>query len=209
MSSPGFKTGSSFMPGSTEKSMQTDMGSFPDKLPNSFSLSPEAAAGGASAAMGLTQMAFGLSQLRKAKRLPFPGYMAAKGPLAQMKSLYQNQMRTGMGSEQRGTMRMQGAQRMNQQMNAVAQNSSQASQLFGRTAALDRGATEARIVQQDTDIKQNAMTGVERMNNALTALKQKDISAQREYRIKAEQAAGAAIKRGSENIAGFLSGDSK
>ena len=113
-------------------------------------------------------------------------------------------MNEGIGSEQRGTMRMQGAQTMNQQMNAVGQNSAQSSQLFGRTASLNRGATESRIVQLDTDVKQNAMTGVERMNNAMSALQQKDISAQRDYRITAEQAAGAGIKRGSENIAGFL-----
>ena len=203
MSSPGFPSGSTFMPGSTEKSMQT-IGNPSSGGSGSPNITGGNVAGASSAVMGALQMAVGFAQLRKAKRLPFPGYMAAKGPLAEMKSIYQNQMREGIGSEQRGIMRMRGAQTMNQQMNAVGQNAAQSSQLLGRTASLNRGANEARIVQLDTDVKQNAMTGVERMNNAMSALQQKDISAQRDYRIRAEQAAGAGIKRGSENIAGFM-----
>lgn len=211
MASPGFPSGSSFLPGTTELNMQSVGG---PSIDGSGGSGGSGTAGGnvggsASTAMGALQMAVGFAQLRKAKRLPFPGYMAAKGPLAQMKSLYENQMREGIGSQQRGTMRMQGAQTMNQQMNAVSQNSAQSSQLFGRTASLNRGGTEAKIVQLDTDVKQNAMSGVERMNNAMSALQQKDISAQRDYRIKAEQAAGAGIKRGSENIAGFLADNKK
>ena len=158
-------------------------------------------AGGLGAGMGLIQMAVGMSQLRKARRLPFPGYMASKGPLAQMKTLYQSQMREGIGSEQRGIMRMQGAQTNAQQMNAVSQNAAQGSQLLSRTAGLNRTSAEMRIAQADIAAKQSAMTGVERMNNAMTAIEQKDIAASRDYRIKAEQAAGYAIKRGSENIA--------
>lgn len=203
MSSPGFPSGSTFKPGSTEKSMQT-IGNPSSGGSGSPNITGGNVAGASSAVMGALQMAVGFAQLRKAKRLPFPGYMAAKGPLAEMKSIYQNQMREGIGSEQRGIMRMRGAQTMNQQMNAVGQNAAQSSQLLGRTASLNRGASEARIVQLDTDVKQNAMTGVERMNNAMSALQQKDISAQRDYRIRAEQAAGAGIKRGSENIAGFM-----
>lgn len=163
--------------------------------------------GQVSAGMGLVQMAVGMSQLRKARRLPFPGYMATKGPFAQMKSLYQSQMREGIGSEQRGIMRMQGAQRNAQQMNAISQNSAQASQLFGRTAGLNRVGTEARIAQADADARQSAMTGVERMNAAMTSIEQKDIQAKRDYRIMAEKAAGAAIKRGSENIATYVGVD--
>jgi hypothetical protein len=206
MSSPGFPSGSTFIPGSTEKSMQTignpsTMGSMGGSGESS---GPNKIAGGASAVMGLTQMAIGMAQLRKARRLPFPGYMATKGPLAEMKTLYQKQMTEGIGSEQRGNMRMQGAQTNAQQMNAVSQNSAQSSQLLGRTAGLNRTSSEMRIAQADTSAKQNAMSGVERMNVAMTAIEQKDIAASRDYRIRAEQAAGAAIKRGSENIASNL-----
>jgi hypothetical protein len=155
--------------------------------------------------MGALQMAVGFAQLRRAKRLPFPGYMATKGPLAEMKSLYQSQMNEGIGSEQSGIMRMAGAQTMGQQMNAVAQNASQSSQLFGRTAALNRTGNEARIANANFEAKQSAMSGVERMNTAMTAIEQKDIAAARDYRLTAERAAGAAIKRGSENIAGYVS----
>ena len=163
-----------------------------------------AAPGAISAGMGALQMAVGYAQLRKAKRLPFPGYLATKGPLAQMKSLYESQMRQGIGSEQRGIMRMQGAQTNAQQMNAISQNSAQGSQLLGRTAALNRTGTEAKIADADYQARQSSMSGVERMNAAMTAIEQKDIAAKRDYRLMAERAAGAAIKRGSENIAGFV-----
>lgn len=205
MSSPGFPSGSSFIPGSTEKSMQTAIpGSSAGGSEGGSGGGPNKVAGGLSVAMGATQMAIGMAQLRKARRLPFPGYMASKGPLAEMKSLYQSQLREGIGSEQRGIMRMQGAMTNAQQINAVAQNSAQSSQLLGRTAGLNRSSSEMRIAQADIAAKQSAMTGIERMNTAMTAIEQKDIAASRDYRIKAEQAAGAAIKRGSENIANNL-----
>ncbi len=154
--------------------------------------------------MGLVQMAIGLSQLRKANRLPFPGYLAAKGPYAEMKSIYENNMRQGIGSEQRGMMRMENSRAQAQQMNAVSQSSPQASALLGRTAAINRTSGEARILQADLAEKQNAMSGVERMNQAMSLITQKDISAKRDFRLTAERAAGAAIKRGSENIANSI-----
>jgi hypothetical protein len=157
-----------------------------------------------SSGMGLVQMAIGLSQLRKANRLPFPGYLAAKGPYAEMKSIYENNMRQGIGSEQRGMMRMENSRAQAQQMNAVSQSSPQASALLGRTAAINRTSGEARILQADLAEKQNAMSGVERMNQAMSLITQKDISAKRDFRLTAERAAGAAIKRGSENIANSI-----
>jgi hypothetical protein len=158
-------------------------------------------AGSVSAGMGLLQMAIGISQLRKANRLPFPGYLATKGPYAEMKSIYQNNMQQGIGSEQRGIMRMENNRAQAQRMNAVAQGSPQASAFFGRTAAIDRTTGEARITQADVAEKQLAMSGVERMNRAMSLITQKDIKASRDFRTYAEKAAGAAIKRGSENIA--------
>jgi hypothetical protein len=158
-------------------------------------------AGSVSAGMGLVQMAIGISQLRKANRLPFPGYLATKAPYAEMKSIYQNNMQQGIGSEQRGIMRMENNRAQAQRMNAVAQGSPQASAFFGRTAAIDRTTGEARIAQADIAEKQLAMSGVERMNQAMSLITQKDIKATRDFRTYAEKAAGAAIKRGSENIA--------
>jgi len=154
-----------------------------------------------SSGMGLVQLAIGMSQLRKANRLPFPGYLAAKAPYAEMKSIYQTNMDQGIGSEQRGLMRMENNRGIAQRMNAASQVSPQASALLGRTAAIDRTSGEARILQADLAEKERAMTGVERMNRAMSLITQKDISASREFRLIAEKAAGAAIKRGSENIA--------
>lgn len=161
-------------------------------------------AGSISAGMGLVQLAIGISQLRKANRLPFPGYLATKGPYAEMKSIYQTNMEQGIGSEQRGIMRMENNRGIAQRMNAVSQTTPQASALLGRTAAIDRTSGEARILQADLAEKQLAMSGVERMNQAMSMITQKDISASREYRLIAERAAGAAIKRGSENIANSI-----
>lgn len=200
MSSPGFPSGSEFLPGTSEKSMQTafkPMSSGGGEESSQKNNLP----GYTSAGMGLVQMAVGISQLRKANRLPFPGYLATKGPYAEMKSIYQNNMKQGIGSEQRGIMRMENNRNQAQQMNAVAQTSPQASAVFGRTAAINRTSGEARIAQADITEKQLAMSGVERMNQAMSTITQKDISAQRDYRITAERAAGAAIKAGSENIA--------
>lgn len=199
MSSPGFPSGSTFLPGTSEKSMQTAIK--PSSISGGGESEKNNLPGYTSAGMGLVQMAVGISQLRKANRLPFPGYLATKGPYAEMKSIYQNNMKQGIGSEQRGIMRMENNRNQAQQMNAVAQTSPQASAVFGRTAAINRTSGEARIAQADITEKQLAMSGVERMNQAMSTITQKDISAQRDYRITAERAAGAAIKAGSENIA--------
>lgn len=196
-----------------DSSLQGYTGSMPQKSEEptqqkGVGLSSEQVKGGVSAGMGLVQMAVGISQLRKANRLPFPGYLATKGPYAEMKSIYQTNMRQGIGSEQRGIMRMENNRTQAQQMNAVAQTSSQASALFGRTAAINRTSGEARIAQADIAEKRLAMSGVERMNQAMSQITQKDISASRDYRMTAERAAGAAIKAGSENIARSIAGDS-
>ncbi len=206
MASPGFPSGSTFMPGTTEMNMQSVAGTTSGV--GGSPVTTVGNVGGSSASgMGALQMAVGFAELRRAKRLPFPGYMAAAAPLAAMKSIYQNQMTQGIGSEQRANLRMQGNRINAQQMNAVAGNTAQSSQLLGRTASLNRTSAELRLAQAEIEAKQNAMAGVERMNNAMSAIKQRDIAAQRDYRILAEKSAGAAIKRGSENIAGYLAED--
>lgn len=161
-------------------------------------------AGYGSAGMGLLQMAVGMSQLRRANRLPFPGYLATKGPYAEMATLYDRNIRMGIGSEQRGIMQTQNDLRMAQQLNAIAQGSPQASAAFGRTAALNRTGGAMQVAQADFAARQAGMSGKERMNAAMSLILQKDIKATRDYRIDAEQAAGAAIARGSENIAESL-----
>jgi len=163
-------------------------------------------AGATSAGMGLVQMAVGMYQLNKANKLPFPSYQKTKAGFSEMKGIYQGQVRQGIGSEQRGIMSMQNAQGQAQQMNAVSQSSPQASSVFGRTAALNRTGGIMQIAQADQSAKINAMSGVERMNNALTAIEQKDIAATRDFRLTAERAAGQAIARGSENIAKSVAG---
>jgi hypothetical protein len=207
MGSPGFPSNATFGEGETSFTKQTMTGTSSGSEGGGGD-SVNKIAGGASAGMGLVQMAVGMYQLNKANKLPFPSYQKTKGPFAEMKSIYQGQMRQGIGSEQRGNMGMQNAQLQAQQMNAVSQSSPQASAVFGRTAALDRTKGTMQIAQADQSAKIDAMSGVERMNNALTAIEQKDIAAARDFRIRAEQAAGQAIARGSENIAKNIAGQS-
>lgn len=209
MASPGFKSGSTFPEGTTDFNYQNarpseNSSSGSSSGSSSSGLSSNMVAGGASAAMGLTQMAIGMAQLRKANRLPFPGYLATKGPYAEMATLYDRNIRMGIGSEQRGIMQTQNDLRMAQQLNALAQGSPQSAMAFGRTAALNRTGGAMQVAQADYAARQAAMSGKERMNAAMSLIVQKDIKASRDYRIDAEQAAGAAIARGSENIAESL-----
>ena len=165
--------------------------------------------GSLSSGMGLVQMAVGLNQLRKAKRLPFPSYKGAMAPYAGMKSMYQDQASQGLGSEQMGLMRNRMNTQQSQLLRRTQESSPQASMLFGRTAAMDRVSGEAALSKQNIDYKQSMVGGLERMNTAMSNILQKDISAQRDYRITAERAAGAAIKAGSENIARGITGSDK
>jgi hypothetical protein len=187
--SPGFPSGTSTSSSSSGSSSSSDV---------------NYVAGYGSAGMGVLQMAVGMSQLRRANRLPFPGYLATKGPYAEMATLYDRNIRMGVGSEQRGIMQTQNDIRMAQQLNAIAQGSPQASAAFGRTAALNRTGGTMQVAQADFAARQAGMSGKERMNAAMSLILQKDIKAARDYRIDAEQAAGAAIARGSTNIAESL-----
>lgn len=206
MGSPGFMSGSTFPAGTKDFNYQNAIKPKGEESGGSMDSGGPNPAASASMLMGLTQMAVGMSQLRKANRLPFPGYLASKAPYAEMASLYDRNIRMGIGSEQRGIMQTQNNLRSAQQMNAISQGSPQASALFGRTAALDRTSGAMQIAQADYAARQAAMSAKERMNAAMSLIVQKDIKASRDYRIDAEQAAGKAIARGSENIAETLAG---
>ena len=156
-----------------------------------------AAAGG----LGLVQMAVGLNQLKKAKRLPFPSYREAAKPLETLEDIYARQYQMGIGSEMEGIMRSNAATQFSQAMRNVSERSPQASQFVSRTAGLSGLQAEQGIVQADIQAKQQALTGLERIRAGLTSLGLKDISEQREYKLLAQKAAGETIKTATENLA--------
>lgn len=161
-----------------------------------------ATVGGATAAgMGLVQLAVGLNQARKAKRLPFPSFRQAAAPLVESRNLYQQMYERGLGTERENIYRSNLAAQQASAMRNISQGSPQASQFAGRVASLSNIQAEQGITQADIQARQGALAGMERVNSALSALGLRQIASEREYRMLAEQAAGQAIKTGTENIA--------
>lgn len=157
-------------------------------------------AGSAAIMGGIYQMIIGANQLKKARRLPLPSFRGALESYAGVKDIYSQGYKAGLPSEITGQMRSNLATRLAQFENRVNVMSPQSSSLVGRIASMDRISGEANITQQNIAYKENMLSGLERMNMAMNNIIQKDISAQRSYRIMAEKAAGTAIKTGTENL---------
>jgi hypothetical protein len=151
-------------------------------------------------AMGITQMAVGLNQARKAKKLPFPQYTEGMKYALQSQQMAKENMQRGLGSE-----RIAGMNQALDTQNAlayrnIAENSPQGASYFGRVAAMDRNTGQQNIVGQDLAYRTQQQDRFTQANSALTAIQQRSIEAQRSYKIMAQQAAGATIKQGSENF---------
>ena len=149
---------------------------------------------------GMVQMAVGLNQARKAKKLPFPQYTEGMKYALQSQQMAKQNMQTGLGSE-----RIAGMNQALDTQNAlayrnIAENSPQGASYFGRVAAMDRNTGQQNIVGQDLAYRTQQQDRFTQANSALTAIQQRSIEAQRSYKIMAQQAAGEAIKRGSENF---------
>lgn len=150
--------------------------------------------------MGLTQMAVGLHQANKAKKLPFPQYTEGMKYALQNQQIAKQNMQMGLGSE-----RIAGMNQALDTQNALAyrnisENSPQAAGYFGRVAAMDRNTQQQNIVGQDLAYRTQQQDRFAQANNALTAIQQRSIEAQRSYKLMAQQAAGQAIKTGTENF---------
>lgn len=156
---------------------------------------------GVAAGMGLIQMAVGLNQARKARRLPFPSYRSAQRPLLEQRQLYRNLYETGLGSERESIMRAELASQRAGATRRISESSPQASAYLRGMSGLSGVKGEQMITQSDIQAKQMGLTGMERMNAALTSIEQAQIEADRQYKLLAQKAAGEAIKAGTENIA--------
>ena len=71
---------------------------------------------------------------------------------------------------------------------------------YGRVAALNQIQNERGIAQMNQSFKESQLAGLSRANAEISTIERRAVAAQRQYKIQAEQAAGAAIKGGSENI---------
>jgi hypothetical protein len=66
--------------------------------------------------------------------------------------------------------------------------------------ALDKMNAENTIAGLDTAYRESQVPGLARSNAQISGILRTDVEAKRNYKLMAEQAAGAAIKQGSENI---------
>ena len=157
--------------------------------------------GGATATLGgVMQLTYGLGQLRAANRLPFPDYREGMKFASDTKRLYQENFETGLGQERMDQMRRNvGAQNI-QTYRSVAENAPQLAGAYGRVAALNQIQNERALAQMDQSFRESQLGGLTRANAEISTIERRAVAAQRQYKIQAEQAAGAAIKTGSENL---------
>ena len=159
------------------------------------------AAGGAVATIGgIAQLAIGLNQLRKANKLPFPDYREGMQYAMDTKKLYQENFKTGLGQEKMDQMRRNVGTQNIQTYRSIAENAPQMAGSYGRVAALNQIQNERGIAQMNQSFKESQLAGLSRANAEISTIERRAVAAQRQYKIQAEQAAGAAIKGGSENI---------
>lgn len=163
-------------------------------------MSKKAIGGATATAGGIIQLATGLSQLRKANRLPFPDYREGMQYAMDTKRLYQENFKTGLGQERMDQMRRNvGAQNI-QTYRSVVENAPQLAGAYGRVAALNQIQNERALAQMDQSFRESQLAGLTRANAEISTIERRAAAAQRQYKMQAEQAAGAAIKAGSENL---------
>ena len=72
---------------------------------------------------------------------------------------------------------------------------------------MDRIKTEGVLANMDQQYRQMQLNSIARAASEISSVKMRSVQAQRDYRIMAEEAAGEAIKQGSENlVVGIVTG---
>jgi hypothetical protein len=156
--------------------------------------------GSVAAAGGIIQLATGLSQLRKANQLPFPDYKSGMQYATDTNRLYKENFQRGLGQERMDIMRQNIAAQSVANYRNISQNAPQLAGFGGRIMALDKMNAENTIAGLDTAYRESQVPGLARSNAQISGILRTDVEAKRNYKLMAEQAAGAAIKQGSENI---------
>lgn len=150
---------------------------------------------------GAIQMIVGLNQLRKARKLPFPDYTSGMQYANENMEMYRKQYQQGLGEDELGGIRKETTAQTAKTLRNLAETTPQfAGQAASRMGALDRLSTEASLGRMNESVKQNALSGMARSAGEISEIQQRQVSAQRAYKMMAQQAAGQAIARGSENL---------
>ena len=167
-----------------------------------ISLNPLKTAGQAAGAIaGSVQMIVGLNQLRKAKKLPFPDYSSGMRYANENMEMYRRQYQEGLGDNVLGGVRKETSAATAKTLRSLAETAPQFSgQAASRMTALDRASTEVNLSGLNESTKRTALGGMTRSAAEITEIQQRDVTAKRQYKMMAEQAAGEAIATGSENL---------
>jgi hypothetical protein len=167
-----------------------------------MSLNPLKMAGQAAGAIGgAVQMAVGYAQLAKAKKLPFPNYTDGMQYANENMDMYRRQYREGMGQNVLGGIRKETTATTAKTMRSLAETTPQfAGQEASRMGALDRMTTEATLSKLDAGVKKSAVGGMTKAAADISEIQQRQVKAERDYKIQAQEAAGNAIATGSENL---------
>ena len=150
---------------------------------------------------GAIQMIVGLNQLRKARKLPFPDYTSGMQYANENMEMYRKQYQQGLGEEMIGGVRRESSAQTAKTIRSLAETTPQfAGQAASRLTAMDRATTESTLSGMNERAKRTALGGMTRAAAEISEIQQRDVTAKRQYKIEAEQAAGQAIAAGSENL---------
>lgn len=150
---------------------------------------------------GGIQMLVGYNQLMKAKKLPFPDYTSGMQYANENMEMYRRQYKEGLGDDMLGGVRKETSAQTAKTLRSLAETTPQfAGQAASRIGALDRMSTEVNLSKMDESYKRSAIGGMTRSASEISTIQQRDVTAKREYKMMAQQAAGEAIKTGSENL---------
>ena len=165
-------------------------------------MSPLKLAGQAAGAIGgAIQMAVGYAQLAKAKKLPFPNYTDGMQYANENMDMYRRQYREGMGQSTLGGIRKETSSATAKTMRSLAETAPQFSgQEASRMGAIDRMSTEATLSKMDAGVKKGAIGGMTKAAADISEIEQRQVKAERDYKMEAQKAAGNAIATGSENL---------
>jgi hypothetical protein len=151
---------------------------------------------------GAIQMGVGMYQLSQAKKLPFPNYTDGMQYANENMEMYRRNYQTGIGQTNMDAIRKETSAQTAKTLRGLSESTPQfGGQVASRIGALDRITTESNLSSMDREFRVNQMSGMARAAGEISTIKRRQISAEREYKMMAEQAAGAAIKQGSENLA--------
>jgi hypothetical protein len=150
---------------------------------------------------GGIQMLVGYNQLRKAQKLPFPDYTSGMQYANENMEMYRKQYQEGLGDDTLGGVRKESSGQTAKTLRTLAETTPQfAGQAASRIGALDRLSTEVNLSKLDEAYRRSAISGMTRSAAEISTIQQRDITAKREYKMMAQQAAGEAIATGSENL---------